>query len=365
MPPRGPVPSLAEVNADAALRERVTAAILSKCREAGFVLTGIAPARPHAHAAALTAWLAAGKHGEMEYMARDVEVRLDPALIMPGTRSFVMVADLYASRNDLPDASEPGAGRIARYARGRDYHQSVKRRLHRIADQVRLDVPGSDFRSFADTAPVPERELAVLAGLGWQAKNTMVINPRLGSWLLLGGMATNIDLVPAPEPVADACGTCTRCIDACPTGAITPYSVDGSRCVSYLTIEHRSELAAVLAPGVRDWLAGCDICQEVCPHNSPRQDPPAPVNAAYAPRARSLPILRVLDWTEEDRRRAFETSALKRITLEMVKRNAIAAAGNQLRLRDDPALRARIARVAADPTESELIRRTAREVLGG
>ncbi len=169
-----------------------------------------------------------------------------------------------------PPQARRGIGRVARYAQGKNYHWVIKNRLHAMSDQLRLEYPEAKFRTFVDTVPVLERELAEMAGIGWQAKNTMVINARLGSYLLLGGVATTLELLPPPEQVRspDHCGTCTRCIDACPTQAITPYSVDGSRCISYLTIEHREVIDPALHEAMGDWVYGCDICQEVCPHNS-------------------------------------------------------------------------------------------------
>jgi epoxyqueuosine reductase len=308
----------------------------------------------------------------MHWLADQIEKRLDVSLLLrevaphgPPARAVLMVADLYAPRRGDDECPLPGRGRVARYARGRDYHRAIKRRLHRIADELRARYPGHAFRSFVDTAPILERELAVRAGLGWQAKNTMLIHPRLGSWLLLGGMVTSLDLAPPPEQESwhDHCGTCTRCIDACPTHAITPWRVDATRCVSYLTIEHRGPIDAPLMPGLRDWIFGCDICQEVCPHNSPRDTPPLPINPAYAPNTTTLDLLAVLGWSHADRRRAFAESALKRARLDMIKRNALIVLGNLLRDRPDPDALHRIRRIADDPAEPELVRDTARAVL--
>lgn len=353
--------------------------IVGRCAAAGFALAGVVRAGPSQWADHLRAWLSAGKQGEMDYLGDDAALRAAPAGIMEGTRAFIVVADLYAARGaragpDGNDATHP-AGRIARYAQGRNYHDVMKRRLHRVADALRLAYPGSEFRTCVDTAPVPERELAVGAGLGWQAKNTMVIHPRLGSWFLLGAVATNLDLAPmsasdTAAPLADACGTCTRCIDACPTHAITAYSVDARRCVSYLTIEHRSLIDTDLHPGMGDWLFGCDICQEVCPHNSSRPAPAATSeqaepHSAYAPRTTRLTLEAVLGWTGADREQAFSTSAMKRATLAMMKRNAIIAAGNAIRAGAGPGLLQRIRSLAADEAEPDLVRATAAQVLDG
>ena len=268
----------------------------------------------------------------------------------------------------MPAAGDVGRrrGRVARYARGDDYHKVMKRRLHAMADVLLEAFPGERFRAFVDTAPVLEREHAVRAGLGWVGKHTLVIDPKLGSYTLLGGLLTTMELDPPPmqrvEP--DHCGSCTRCIDACPTEAITPYSVDARRCVSYLTIERREAIDEAFFAGIGDWLAGCDICQEVCPHNSPRPGPQRDEpHAAYEPRRTGFDLLDVLGWDESARREAFTKSALKRLTLPMMKRNALIVAGNQLAVRDYVELHARIEAIAGDDDEDEMVRTTAAAVL--
>lgn len=340
--------------------------VLARCYGLGFALAGVTPAQPTKWREHILEWLRAGRHGQMDYLERDLELKFDPAGVLPDTRAFIVVADLYATRNDAPVETPPGHGRIARYAHGRDYHVTIKNRLHDLSDALRGAYPGWGFRSFVDTVPVLERELAQLAGLGWQAKNTMIINPRLGSYFLIGGVATTMPLVPpAEQPVVmDHCGTCTRCIEACPTQAITPYSVDGSRCISYLTIEHRTPIDPALHGAMGDWVYGCDICQEVCPHNSarPGQDVGARL-PEYEARRVSLPLLEVLGWDDGARREALRVSAMKRATLAMMKRNAVIAAGNLLRVREDGALRARLVELRDDLSESELVRGAAGEVL--
>jgi epoxyqueuosine reductase len=216
-----------------------------------------------------------------------------------------------------------------------------------------------------DTAPLLEREHAQRAGLGAVGKNTLLIERGVGSWLLLGEIITTLKLEPSQPARPDPCGSCTRCIDACPTGAITPWSVDATKCISYLTIEHRSLVNEDLFPGAGGWIFGCDICQEVCPHNGPRRigGRHAPeTHDAYAPRRDGFGLLEVLNWTEDDRRDAFSRSALKRAKLSMMKRNALIAAGNALVRHDHPALRARIEALADDAGEDELVRTTAMAV---
>lgn len=346
--------------------------MLRRCSDLGFALAGVAPVRPSEWREHIRVWLAAGRHGEMAYLAEELSLRTEPARVFDGARSFIVVADQYARRGDS-DAVEPaGSGRIARYAWGKNYHDVVKRRLHTLADGLRETFPGSDFRSCVDTVPILERELAVLAGLGWVGKNTMVIHPRLGSYFVLGVVATNLELQPASTATPDHCGTCTRCIDACPTGAITPYSVDGSKCISYLTIERRGEIPRGLHEGIGSWLFGCDVCQEVCPHNSARDEKAGVgrVHDAYTPVRRGFDLLGVLNWDEDARRSAFAGSAMKRVTLAMIRRNAVIAAGNVLRRMNpaDPArmaLAARLRDIASDDGEAELVRLTAQGVTRG
>lgn len=338
--------------------------VIETCLRLGFAGAGIAEASPSRWGREFAAWLAAGRHGSMAWLARNVEVRLDVTRLLPGARSVVMVADVYESPGAREDAVGRGMGRIARYARGRDYHRVIKDRLHVLADSLRAEHPEAAFRAFVDTAPVMERELAARAGLGWIGKHTLVLHPTRGSYMLLGGVATTLELAaPAEQPaIADHCGTCTRCLDACPTEAISPYGVDASRCISYLTIERRQAISPEFFEAMGDWIFGCDVCQEVCPHNRRAREPVA-IRDEYVPRRTGLSLLEVLGWTEDDRRAAFSGSAMKRATLAMMKRNALIAAGNALAKEDDPPMRMRLAEIAEDVAEPEMVRETARAVL--
>lgn len=305
------------------------AEILRRCDELGFALCGVCDAAPIERTGVLREWLRAGKHGTMTWMAEHEACRADPASVLPGARGVIMVADLVRTRDEAPAEPEPGKGRVARYAQGRDYHTVIKKRLHRLCDGLRVTHPGAEFRAFVDTAPVMERDLAARAGLGWIGKHTLLINPRLGSHVLLGGVLTTLAFArPAPEP--DHCGSCTRCIDACPTGAITPYAVDARRCLSYLTIEHEGPVDPALGERTGDWVFGCDICQEVCPHNSPRPAGAARAAAheAYTPVRTHLDLLEVLGWSEDDRRAAVRGSSMKRAKLERFTRSAALAAAH-------------------------------------
>jgi epoxyqueuosine reductase len=343
--------------------------VLAMCREAGFALAGVCPVAPSARASELRAWLSEGLHGEMAWLAETVEERIDPARLLDGARSVVMVAARYAPRGTAHDARTPGRGRIARYARGRYYHRVCKARLHRICDAVRAEHPGAQTRAFCDTAPVPERELAELCGLGWIGKHTLLIHPGLGSWMVLAGFLTTLELEPPPEtaPVADQCGSCTRCIDACPTGAIRPYSVDATRCISYLTIEHGGPIEPPLGEAVGDWVFGCDVCQEVCPHNAVgrRLGPEGEADPDLAPRRSGFDLLDVLGWDEPTRRGRFSGSAMKRASLAQMKRNAVWVALDAARTEPAAAeaLRRRLTDIAWDASEPELVRSAARGAL--
>lgn len=344
-------------------------AIVALCRELGFAAAGVCEARASDFGDELRAWLDEGRHGSMRWLAERVEARLDPCALVEGAQSIIVVADLYQARDGGggEEPAEPGRGRVARYARGQDYHRVITRRLHSLADSLRERHPAETFRTCVDIAPLLEREHAQRAGLGWIGRHTLLIHPTLGSYLLLGAIVTTLRIDPpaAQRAVEDHCGTCTRCIDTCPTGAITPYSVDASRCISELTIERREDVPRELRSGIGDWLFGCDVCQEVCPHNSERADP-ARGNEAYASRRSSFDLLEVLGWSADDRSAALAASSMKRATLAMLKRNAIIVAANQLarggRL---PALRARLEAIANDPCEDGLVRRAARDAVGG
>ncbi len=363
-------------------------------RALGFALAGISPAKPSRHAEMVRAWIAGGSHGEMAYLADHLEVRLDPDRLLAGAESVICVADRHHVQTDSVPEGRPPHGRIARYAFGRDYHKIIKKRLHKLADRLKEAYPDEHYRCTVDTAPILEREHAARAGLGWIGKHTLLIHPRIGSYLLLGTIVTTLKLVeedaPCPDlPEPDHCGTCTRCIDACPTQCISssgPRAVDASRCISYLTIEHRSPIDPDLQPMMGDWIAGCDVCQEVCPHNRGRANEisgtlnddaltrtpgrfSAPLtddhHPDYTPRppAPGISLSDILDWTEDDRRSAFQGSALKRIKLDMLKRNALIALSNSNAFSSDRTLQEKVQQLADDITQPELVRVTARQVL--
>ena len=240
--------------------------VKDKARQLGFDEVGITDLAPTPHAEALTTWLNAGMAASMQYMQRQEIRRRDPSRILEGATRAVVVSRNYYT-DDPP--SQPGEGRVAKYARGRDYHEAMAGPLEELATCIRGLGPRSAVTgAYVDAGPVPERELAQRAGLGWIGKNTMLINPSRGSYFFLASVFTSVDLAIDLPFAADRCGTCTRCLDACPTGAFPEERVlDSRRCISYLTIEHRDDIDPSLQPLMNDWLFGCDVCQQVCPWN--------------------------------------------------------------------------------------------------
>ena len=306
-------------------------AVKRKAIGLGFDLVGVAPAGASAYRDYFRRWIEAGRAGEMDYLGGRFEERTDPAVFLPGAQSVIcVVLNYHVPLERLDEEQQCRQGRVARYALGVDYHELIKQRLYDLADWIRATVPGARTRCGVDTAPVIEKELAARAGIGWVGKNTCVIHPGLGSWLLLGEVITTVPL-PADPPAVDHCGTCTRCIDACPTAAITaPYQLDARRCISYLTIEHRGDVPADLRAGIGDWLYGCDVCQDVCPHN---RDAPAASDAAVRPRfpTGTLDVDEVLGWTQEQYAARLRHSAMKRVKLPVLQRNARVVAENLAR----------------------------------
>ena len=259
-------------------------AIKRRATELGFAATGIARLDRNPHAAELDRWLAAGHAGTMTYLHRQAEQRKDPRRIMPGARCAVVTVTNYYHRAADPGPAARGSGRVAQYAWSSDYHDVLGHRLEQLAATIRELAPGATTRCYVDAGPVPERELAQLAGLGWIGKNMMLINPEIGSFTFIGVVLTDADLAPDAPFEADRCGTCTRCLDACPTGAfVGPRDLDARACISYLTIEHRGAFTPEQRNQVGDWMFGCDVCQDVCPWNVSFAQPTA--DPDFAPRS--------------------------------------------------------------------------------
>ncbi len=306
------------------MRQGLTQRIKEKARALGFDLVGVAPVLPSAHGDFYERWLAQGYAGQMAYLSRPdaVAKRRDPRRIMPQARSVVVVALNYY-QGSYPSPAGGPRGRVSRYAWGQDYHEVMWARLDALGEFVatQADRPVA-WRRYVDTGPLLEREMAVRAGLGWMGKNTMLIHPRLGSWLFLGELLLDLELA-CDEPFAtEHCGTCTRCITACPTGCILPdRTLDATRCIAYLTIELKaSTIPAALRRSMGDWIFGCDVCQQVCPWN--RFARPTD-ETAFAPHpgmpAPDLGELLALD--DEAFRRRFKDSPIQRIKRPGLQRN--------------------------------------------
>lgn len=306
----------------------LTKSLKAKASELGFTLAGACPAGAPAGAARLDEWLARGYAGQMHYIGERREAYNHPRHVMDGVRSIVMLAMPYHTTEPAP--AGPGQGRVARYAWGEaDYHDVIRERLHQLADYLREHAPEATTRGVVDTAPLLEREFAQLAGLGWVGKNTLLLNKSAGSYLFLAALLTDVELEYDAPHLADHCGTCTACLDACPTAAFPQaYVLDASRCISYLTIELRDATPVELREGVGDWLFGCDVCQEVCPWN---REAPRSQEAAFAPLPMMNPVdlAGLFDLTEAEFRRRFRHTPLWRPHRRGLLRNAAIVLGNQ------------------------------------
>lgn len=294
----------------------------------GFDLAGVTTADPPRYGAYYAEWIAQGMAGEMAYLGRQIEKRQDPGQVLPNARSLVVVAMNYRCPDSDPIPDGTHRGKIARYARGDDYHDLMKEKLQAlllfIRDRAGRPVEG---RVYVDTGPVLEREFAVRAGLGWFGKHTNLIHKRIGSWLLIGEILLDVEL-DRDRPAADHCGTCTRCIEACPTDAIVePYVVDSRRCISYHTIELKGAIPLEYRAAMGDRVFGCDDCQDVCPWNrrAPETGHPAFVSRPW----NEMPaLIEMLGLTPEEFRDRFRGSPIKRTKRRGLLRNAAVALGN-------------------------------------
>lgn len=297
-------------------------AIKNKAIELGSAKCGIIEATPFVgEAERLDAWLGRGFHADMAWMEKHVAKRSDPTLLFEGARSIVSVAMNYFTPHEHSDSSS--AGKISRYAWGDDYHTVLKERLNELLGWIREQRPEANGKVCVDTAPLMDKVVATRAGLGWIGKHSNLITREVGSWVFLGSLILDIELDYDNAVVEDHCGTCTACLDACPTGAIVePYIVDSNKCISYATIESREdELPETLSEHLNGWLYGCDICQDVCPWN--RFEQPTP-ESRFEPRAGETSLsLDVIDRMEHDEYvERFRGSAMKRAKLTGLKRNA-------------------------------------------
>ena len=303
----------------AALKEKIREA----GKELGFAAVGVARAEPGPAVEKMREWLAAGCHGEMDYMARHAELRADPQQLHPGTITVISAAIDYLPHRQ--SAENPDQAAISRYAQGRDYHKVVRSRLQKLADAIAALTGPFGYRVFSDSAPVMEVEFARQAGLGWRGKHTLLLSKE-GSWRFLGDIYTDLPL-PPDAPIDEHCGTCTACLEACPTGAIVaPYRVDARRCISYLTIELAGPIPEEFRPLIGNRIYGCDDCQLRCPWNRFAQlgDP------EFSPRHEldTATLIELFNWTEAEFNQRLAGNPIRRIGHERWLRNIAVALGN-------------------------------------
>lgn len=296
-----------------------TQVIKKKAKTLGFDFCGISKAEFLAkEAPRLEAWLHKKAHGKMSYLENHFDKRLDPTKLVPGAKSVVSLLYNYYPEKDLA-TEKPDHHKLAKYAYGKDYHFVIKDKLKELLKDLQQEIGAIEGRVFVDSAPVMERQWAERSGLGWVGKHTLLINKESGSFFFLAELIIDLELEP-DGPIKDYCGTCTRCIDACPTDAITPYQLDASKCISYLTIELKDEIPSEFKDQMEGWAFGCDICQDVCPWNrfaKPHHEP------EFSPKKELLELFNNNweDLTEEVFREVFKHSAVKRTKLDGLKRN--------------------------------------------
>jgi epoxyqueuosine reductase len=299
--------------------------IKSAAYSLGFDLVGIAPIGPFAETLFYPKWLDHGYAGEMKYLERQKTAKLQPESILPGARSVIVCAMNYNTAQPYTSFDRLRTW-ISRYAWGQDYHDTLKQKLDEVAAWIEQN-SANQTKCYVDTGPLLERVHAKYAGVGWFGKNTCIINQKAGSWLFLGCILTDLELT-YDIPVPDRCGTCTRCIDACPTGAILePYVLDSRKCIAYTTIELRGGIPEQDRTGIGHHLFGCDICQDVCPWN---RKAPASANPAFeAKEGLFWPIIdQLLELREDDWRRIIRGTAMKRAKIRGLLRNLMVVAGN-------------------------------------
>lgn len=301
----------------------LTQEIKTRARELGFCEVGIARAEYlQKEGNRLIEWLTRGYHGTMGWMARNTEKRVDPRTILPDAMSIISVAMNYYT--PVGHTCDDRVGKISRYAWGDDYHEIMNAKLGELLDFIKTRIPEARGKVYADTGPVLDKVWAQKAGIGWEGKHTNIISRNYGSWIFLGEVILNLEL-DYDSPATDHCGTCTLCIDACPTGAIVePYVLDSNLCISYLTIEHRGELDERLVRQFDNWIYGCDICQDVCPWNE-KFAQPTPIKEFFPREHNTAPSLQdVANLQPEEFNLRYRGSAIKRAKHAGLVRNAIA-----------------------------------------
>lgn len=297
------------------------AAVKTQAEAMGFDLCGVAPAEPFAALDRLAEWIDLGRHADMAWLERSLEKRRDPRLVLDGARAIVSCAVVYNTDQPYSNTLPEGHAAIARYAWGDDYHVVIERRLEALETWMREQSgEGVLSRRYVDTGPLSEKAIAARAGLGWIGKNTCLINQQLGSWLFLGEIITTAPLEP-DVAAADRCGSCTLCLEACPTGALVePYQLDARKCLSYVTIEHRGDLPADAAAAIGTHVYGCDICQDVCPWN---RRAAVSADPAWAPREawKPVPVAELAARSDDELRASMKGSAMKRAGVKGLRRN--------------------------------------------
>ncbi len=323
----------------APIKEELKSQVLTIAGELGFDDCRIAACERAPHAEIFSEWIAEGCHGDMQWMGRNPQRRMDPREILPGAKSIIALAVNYYQG---PNSSRDHPGVIARYAWGDDYHDLIEQNLKEF--NARLTALGGEQRYYVDTGPVLERDFASASGLGWTGKSTVQIHPRLGTWFFLAEIITTLELLP-DAPLPDRCGKCTRCIDICPTQAITrPHYLDARKCISYLTIEHKGVIPEEYREAIGDRIYGCDDCLDVCPWNRfARESRETRFDARESVSA--MRLREFLDLDDTEFRQLFRKSPIKRIKRPAFLRNVCVALGNTGSTEDLPAL----TRAAADP----------------
>lgn len=319
------------------LTENITQKMKAKAHELGFDLVGVTLPQPSLFSSAYREWIAEGRHGEMGYLERNLDRRLDTSQLLDEARSIISVGmNYYSDAEEGPGTPDPSANSVgeeraifARYARGDDYHDVMTDRLKQLLTYLKTEAGGDvEGRVYVDAGPVLEREVAQKAGLGWFGKNTLLINSKRGSYFFLGELITNLELTP-DTPAVGGCGTCRRCLDACPTGAIiAPFQVDARRCLSYLTIELKGDIPVEFSPAIADAgnrIFGCDICQEVCPFNLRRAEPTSEPAFQSREITKSATLSELSLISEEEFREKFRRSPVKRTKHRGLMRNVEAA----------------------------------------
>lgn len=314
----------------------------AEAKNLGFLLLGSSTPQKPTHWDVFQHWLGDHRHAGMDYLKspRSLELRANPAAIMPDCQSVLSFALPYSSPLAPENAPYVSGGRVAAYAWGMDYHHVIPQKLGLLVDML-YRVTGLTIQTkiYTDSGPILEKDFAQSAGLGWMGKNTCLIHPRYGSFFFLAEILTDLKISPTPSFTADRCGSCARCVQACPTGAILPdRTLDSRRCISYLTIENKGEIPAGLRKPIGNWVFGCDICQEVCPWNQHNQS--SFVDPAFQPQSGPLPLnlIEILTCTAQEYNHAFRESPLSRARRRGMLRNAAVVLGNQLNSDAIPAL---------------------------